>query len=119
MKSMSKIVNAVSRHTGVETLHFYTRGKRSQAIGDARALAFLIAVKYCKYSAAQVGRELKKHHTTVLTAVVRIQGLMSEREYLSDQLSLSLMSLGIIDNEPFERRIPPDDLLLRLQECAA
>ena len=119
MKSMLKIVEAVATHTGVEPLAFYRPRRSTDAIADARALASLIAVDHCGYSAAHAGREMKMHHTSVLSGLSRIHQKLPEREYLRDALSLALLDLDLVEDEPFVRRVVPDDLLIQLQEIAA
>jgi chromosomal replication initiation ATPase DnaA len=119
MKPISKIIEAVSNRTNVEPLAFYRPRRSTDAIADARALASVIAVNHCGYSAAHAGREMKMHHTSVLSGLSRIQQKLPEREYLRDALSLALLDLDLAEEEPFVRRVVPDDLLIQLQAIAA
>ena len=71
------VVRVTAAHYGV-TVAQVLGGSRPPRLVEARAMAMFLARRLLRASYPEIGRELGKHHTTVLAAVAKAHGRLMD-----------------------------------------
>jgi len=75
LASVEKVLTLISGHFNVSEKELKSK-KHYRAIAYPRQVAMYLIYKYCIHSLAEVGRQLNRHHTTVIHAQETINDLM-------------------------------------------
>ena len=87
MNGYSRIVRVVAAHTGIDRAFIMSR-RRAAPVADARALAMYLAYHVCKYATSTtVGMYFDRDHTTVLTAIAKIEDAVASSAKFAEQVA--------------------------------
>ncbi|MCM1285425.1 MAG: chromosomal replication initiator protein DnaA [Acetobacter sp.] len=84
--TIQKIVEEVSRTTGVTTEDIYSKRQKSN-ISHARQITFYVIRKVTNMSLEEIGEEFNKHHSTVMYSISQIEEEIKQNSKLSRQIN--------------------------------
>ena len=89
--TIKRIVDEVSRTTGISVEDIYSK-KRTANIANARKMTFYIIRNVTDMGYAQIGKEFKKDHTTVMYNIQEMEKIIANNSSINSQV------LDIINN---------------------
>lgn len=119
MASVKEIARYVAKQAGVPLSAIYGPTRGAQEVSDARLVVYLISREHTGLSSYRIGLDLNREQSSVNKGIDNLKARLKPGSRLSDLISLSRLEFGIEDPFAEQRAVPPDDLLLRLVECAS
>ncbi|MDE5985108.1 MAG: chromosomal replication initiator protein DnaA [Eubacterium sp.] len=84
--TIQKIVEEVSRTTGISVEDIYSKVQKAN-ISHARKITFYVIRKVTDMSYEEIGKEFKKHHSTVIYNIDQIEQEMQKNSKLARQIN--------------------------------
>ncbi len=84
--TIKRIVDEVSRTTGIGSEDIYSKSQKS-TVCHARQIVFYIIRKITNMSLEDIGQEFKRHHSTIMYSISQIEDEMETNSKLSRQVN--------------------------------